>query len=184
MYGFCAIIFSYVFFLFARSLTKHKLLAELEVPEHKRLPTIDSVIGLKMLADMFVNICFSFIMAVLVRVSPSQKLLPAEVPILKLQRHVSVITSSIALLATFLQIFVSWKTGPSIWTEIAPYIYFVGVSLLILLCRLFTAHGLSIAGSIRISTITTQFTSRGTFDMQLSVSLCLWTSSLKFIPDS
>jgi hypothetical protein len=84
MYGFCAIIFSYVFFLLARSLTKHKLLAELEVPEHKRLPTIDSVIGLKMLADMFVNICFCFFMAVLVRFSPSQRLLPAEEPVLKL----------------------------------------------------------------------------------------------------
>ena len=73
MYAFVAIILSYVFFLMARSLTKHKLLAELEVPEHKRIPIIDTVIGLRMLADMFVNISFGWIMSLMVFLSPPQK---------------------------------------------------------------------------------------------------------------
>lgn len=72
LYAFPAMIFSYVFFLLSRSLTKHKLLAELEVPEHKRLPIIDTVIALKMLADMFVNVCFGWIMSILVFFSPEQ----------------------------------------------------------------------------------------------------------------
>jgi hypothetical protein len=63
-------ILSHALFLFARSLTKQKLSPELEVPEYKRLPIVDSINGMKMLVDMFVNITYSWIVSILVYNSP------------------------------------------------------------------------------------------------------------------
>jgi len=41
--------------MFCRSYTRQKLDPALEVPEHKRLPIVDTLLGMQFLANMFVN---------------------------------------------------------------------------------------------------------------------------------
>lgn len=41
------------------------------------------------------------------------------------------------MVATFFTIFVSWKEGPLIWTEVAPYIYFCGAAFTYVIVPIF-----------------------------------------------
>ena len=55
IFGFIGNVYSYVYFLFVRSLAKTKILIDEEYPEEKRLSTIDTIVGLIPILDMVVN---------------------------------------------------------------------------------------------------------------------------------
>ena len=123
MYAFTSIICSYVVFLIFRSFTKHKVLADDEVPEHKQLPYIDTLLGLQMIVDMFVNSCFPFFVCLLQLAGPRQTDIQDydEKLVLQIQRNGSLFASGVSFFFTFCHVFVSWKDGPKIWTLFSPY---------------------------------------------------------------
>jgi hypothetical protein len=127
MYGFVAMILCYTIFLMIRSFTKHKLLPEEEVPAHKRLPVIDTLLGLQMLADMFVNSAFPFAMSCLMYVDQHEEASKkSDHIVLQILRISTFYTSALSFFFSFCHIFVSWKDGPQIWTIISPYFMISG----------------------------------------------------------
>lgn len=68
--SFVAYICSTTLFLMIRSCLKHKISAEHEVSQEKRVPDCDFMIGCFMIADTFVNAVFPSIMLILIAFMP------------------------------------------------------------------------------------------------------------------
>jgi hypothetical protein len=59
-FAYVSFIASNTLFLLLRSCCKHKLLVELEVEDYCSIPKIDTILGLKVITDTYVNVVFPF----------------------------------------------------------------------------------------------------------------------------
>lgn len=78
-----------------RSMTKNKMLIDSEVPKHKRLASLDTVIGLLPLVNMFVNSCYPTIVSLLIVLLPITDFGTSESSVVDLQRFICCILSSV-----------------------------------------------------------------------------------------
>jgi hypothetical protein len=68
--SFWAYMISFTIFLIFRSFTPHKMAAEPDVPEAKRLPECDFVTGCFCIVDSYVNATYPFVMSILMQFMP------------------------------------------------------------------------------------------------------------------
>lgn len=76
MTSFVSYILSCIVFLVTRSFTKHKLPVEPEVPDEKRLPDCDFMIGCFAIADTFINAAYPFFASIVIIAFPLQTTIP------------------------------------------------------------------------------------------------------------
>lgn len=94
MYCFIANITAYAIFLLFRTCTKNKMLVDSEVPVHKRLTQLDTVIGLLPLANMFVNSCYPCVVSLLISYFDLASFGSSNAAVVDTQRFICLILSS------------------------------------------------------------------------------------------
>lgn len=122
--GFFAYVIANIIFLVTRSFTKHKLPVEPEIPDEKRLPDCDFMIGCFAIADTFINATYPFICSALKYLLPGQVNTESNAANVKILTLFAVIASSFTFITSFFMTFVSWNAGPNCWKKCAPLFYF------------------------------------------------------------